>query len=71
MDFLFTTCIKHEGPHQFFRLEQTVLKKSEDYMGFITSRPLYSLIYIFRERNSHIRFQCIYFNYIYQTSQII
>ena len=48
MNFLFTTSIKHKMSHtKVVRLEQTILKKSAEYNGFLWSLLLYSLIYIY------------------------
>jgi len=46
MNFLFTSCIKNEESHQVVRLEQTNIKKSADYEGFVIPLLLYSNIYL-------------------------
>ena len=65
MNSRFTIYINKEEYHQVVRLEQTVLDNSVGYKSFVVPLPLYSLIHVSRERNSHIYIQCIYFNYTY------
>ena len=59
---------KNEETHQGVRLEQRVLEKSIHYEVFVILR-LFIPWYTSYERNSHIYFQCIYFNVTYLTSQ--